>query len=54
MTTSVDEFPCVNVYTLMAPFVPAGTMAAFAKTLPLAEFSVETIGWDEPVAQAVK
>ena len=39
---------------LMAPSVPAGTMAAFAVTVPSKEFSVETNGWGDPVGQAVR
>ena len=39
---------------LIAPFVPAGTMAAFATTLPSKEFRVETNGCTEPVGQVVR
>jgi hypothetical protein len=38
----------------MAPFVPAGTMAALETTSPVGEFSVETFGIAEPVGQAVR
>jgi hypothetical protein len=39
---------------LIAPFVPAGTIAAFATTLPSDEFRVETMGCSESVGQAVR
>ena len=39
---------------LIAPFAPAGTIAAFATTLPSNEFRVETYGCYEPVGQAVR
>src|SRR5262249_38288672 len=35
-------------------FVPAGTIAAFATTVPRNEFNVETTGWTNPVGQIVK
>ncbi len=37
---------------LIAPLVLAGTIAAFATTLPSHEFRVETIGCANPVAHA--
>src|ERR1700690_531174 len=37
---------------LIAPPVPAGTMAAFATTLPSNEFNVETSGRAEPAGHA--
>src|SRR6202142_2562272 len=39
---------------LTAPFVPAGTIAAFATTLPSNEFKVETSGFAAPAGHAVK
>jgi len=39
---------------LIAPFVPAGTIAAFATTAPSHEFNVETNGRAEPSGQAVR
>ncbi len=39
---------------LTAPFVPAGTIAAFATTLPSNEFNVETNGRAAPVGDAVR
>jgi len=41
-------------YTLIAPFVPAGTMAAFATTEPVYEFIVEALGRAWPVSQVMK
>src|ERR1035441_10192712 len=41
-------------YTLMAPFVPAGTMAALALMRPSREFRVATPGRDSPVGQTVR
>ena len=38
----------------IAPFVPAGTIAAFATTAPSKEFNVETNGRDDPVGHADK
>ena len=37
--------------TFTEPFVPAGTIAAFATTVPRNEFNVETTGWATPVGQ---
>src|SRR5271157_3781195 len=47
---------CVRLVTktLMAPLVPAGTIAAFATTAPSKEFNVETNGCAAPVGQAVR
>src|SRR5271169_4349972 len=39
---------------LTAPLVPAGTIAAFATTLPSNEFSVDTLGCAAPVGHAVR
>ena len=41
-------------YTLIAPFVPAGTTAAFAATAPLYEFSVDAFGIACPVGHVVR
>jgi hypothetical protein len=41
-------------YTSTDPFVPAGTIAAFATTVPRKEFNVETTGWATPVGQIVR
>ena len=41
-------------YTLMAPFVPAGTMAASALMRPSSEFRVETLGRANPAGQTVR
>src|SRR5208283_3508438 len=43
-----------EAYTLTAPFVPAGTIAAFATTAPCHEFNVETNGWLSPVGQRLR
>src|SRR5689334_8948179 len=40
--------------TLTEPFVPAGTMAAFATILPKKELSVDTNGWFWPVGQRLR
>ena len=40
--------------TLMAPLVPAGTMAALATIVPSKEFRVETRGREAPVGQVVR
>ena len=40
--------------TLTAPFVPAGTIAAFAFTRPSGEFKVEIFGWVCPVGHIVR
>src|ERR1017187_2901243 len=52
----MSRMTCVGLvtYTLIAPFAPAGTIAAFATTAPSNEFSVETNGRGEPVGQAVR
>ena len=47
MITSVG-FPAT---TLIAPPVPAGTIAEFATTLPFEEFNVDTPGYGCPVGQ---
>ncbi len=39
-------------YTLTAPPVPAGTIAALATTRPVNEFKVDTFGWLCPVGQS--
>ena len=41
-------------YTLTAPPVPAGTMAAFALTAPVGAFSVETNGCVCPAGHVVR
>src|ERR1700674_1601801 len=41
------------VYTLTAPLVPAGTMTAFARTVPVGSFSEATKGRDCPAGHAV-
>jgi len=38
----------------MLPLVPAGTMAAFAVTVPVTAFNVETVGCDCPAGHAVR
>jgi hypothetical protein len=38
----------------MAPPVPAGTIAAFATTVPSKEFKVEAFGCGDPAGQAVR
>src|SRR2546428_7953057 len=56
------KYPLMSRMTLVelltnidtAPLLPAGTIAAFATTLPWNEFSVETSGCDCPVGQAVR
>jgi len=40
--------------TFTAPPTPAGTIAAFATTVPRNEFRVETTGCGTPVGQIVK
>src|SRR5262249_54724153 len=40
--------------TEMSPFVPAGTMAAFAVPTPVTAFSVDTKGCGCPAGQVVK
>ena len=51
MMTSVASV----VKTLMAPLVPAGTMAALATTVPVGALSVETTGiCASPVGQTVR
>src|SRR5580704_1933631 len=40
--------------TLIAPFVPAGTIAAFATIVPSESFNVETFGIGWPVGQVVR
>ena len=47
---------CVGLVTkmLIAAFVPAGTIAAFATTAPSPEFRVETSGCGDPAGQAVR
>src|SRR5947208_14430074 len=40
--------------TLMAPLVPAGTIAALATIWPRNEFSVDTFGCWPPACQAVR
>ena len=51
---SINTFVSSLAKTLIAPLAPAGTIAAFATTCPLIELSVETVGKDSPVGQAVK
>ena len=41
-------------YTLTAPEVPAGTIAALALMRPSGEFRVETVGCPSPVGQIVR
>src|ERR1700690_2509963 len=52
----ISRITCVRPSTkiLIAPLVPAGTIAAFATTLPSNEFSVETNGCPAPVGHAVR
>jgi hypothetical protein len=50
MTTSV----LLLASRLMAPFVPAVTMAALPTTAPVGEFSVVVAGVASPVGQAIK
>src|ERR1700690_868429 len=52
----ISRITCVrpSTKTLIAPLVPAGTIAAFATTLPSNEFSVETNGCVAPVGHAVR
>jgi hypothetical protein len=40
--------------TVIAPFTPAGTIAALEVTVPVGAFSVETIGCDDPAGQVVR
>src|ERR1019366_1337585 len=40
--------------TLISPFWPAGTIAAFAVTVPVSAFSVDTRGWLCPVGHTVR
>src|ERR1019366_10472374 len=40
--------------TEIAPLTPAGTIAAFAVTIPGGAFSVETSGWDDPAGHVVR
>jgi hypothetical protein len=40
--------------TEISPFVPEGTMAAFAVTAPVGAFKVETKGWDCPAGHVVR
>jgi hypothetical protein len=41
-------------YTEIAPFTPAGTIAALEVTAPVGAFSVETIGWGDPAGHVVR
>ena len=50
----VTVFAEIFMPWVMAPFVPAGTIAAFATTAPSNEFRVETPGCGEPVGHAVR
>lgn len=47
----MSRITCVRLvtYTLIAPLVPAGTIAALATTAPSHEFKVDTPGCDAPV-----
>src|ERR1051325_9181131 len=49
ITTSVASV----VNTLIAPLVPAGTITAFAATVPVRSFSEATNGWGLPGGHAV-
>jgi len=52
----MSSITCVGLVTntLIAASVPAGTIAAFATTLPSQEFNVETSGCGEPAGHAVR
>ena len=52
--TSIIKFVGSLTNTLMAPFSPAGTMAALATTFPWNEFSVETCGCGCPCGHVVR
>src|SRR5208283_5043101 len=53
---SMSRITCVGFVTktLIAPSVPAGTIAAFATTLPSNEFRVETSGCACPVGHVLR
>src|SRR5208283_5966959 len=52
----MSRITCVGFVTntLIAPLVPAGTIAAFATTLPSNEFRVETSGCACPVGHVLR
>jgi len=52
----MSRITCVRpvTNTLIVPSAPAGTIAAFATTLPSNEFRVETRGCADPVGHVVR
>ena len=51
---SISRLVLLLANTLIAPLVPAGTMAELATTPPFGAFTVETFGSVSPVGNAVK